>query len=152
MKRHYIALFTMGLLVLVGCNDTKSPPGGPGATGSNQRSTALRVGAPENTFQLDLPNLETTLKQGETKTITIGIMRGKNFDQDVKVEFSEPPKGVKVTAAHSTVKASDKDVQVTIEAAPDAALGEHAITVSGTPAREGAKTSAQFKIDVKKGS
>jgi uncharacterized membrane protein len=99
---------------------------------------------------IDVPNLETTLKQGETKTITIGIERGKNFDQDVKLEFANLPPGVKVEPMNPTIPASEKNDQIKLEAAPDAALGEHTITVTGKPAHEGAATSATLKIQVKK--
>jgi uncharacterized membrane protein len=148
MKKCLLGLLTAGVFVLVGCEEGKSPPGGPGATG--QRSTGVRFGEADNTFRLDVPNLETGIKQGESKTVSIGINRGKNFDQDVRLSFGDAPKGVKVTPASSMLKHGDKEVQVTLEAANDAALGEHMITVTGTPAREGAATSAQFKIEVKK--
>lgn len=147
MWKRYLSVLAAGSLALVGC-DSKSPPGGPGAARTNDNS--VRVSTPDNSFQLSVPMLETTVKQGEKKTVTISISRGTNFDQDVKMDFSEPPKGVKVTPADSTLKAGSKDMQVTIDAAPDAALGEHTITVTGTPAKEGAKTSATFKIQVKK--
>jgi len=108
------------------------------------------VGLADNTFKLDVPILSTSLKQGETKTITISLSRGKNFDQDVKLEFSGAPEGVKVTPNENSIKHSDKEVQVKIEAAKEAALGEHTITVTGTPAKDGAKGTATFKIEVKK--
>ena len=149
MKKSYLALLTTGLVLLVGCENGKSPPGGPGAT-NRQQSTGIRVTQPENTFQLDVPNLETDIKQGESKTIKISISRGKDFDQDVKLEFAGAPKGLKVTAAESMLKASEKEVQVKLEAAADAPLGEHTITVTGSPARDGAKTSANFKVEVQK--
>lgn len=152
MHKLCLSLLTLVVLVATGC-DGKSPPGGPGATGTasgTARGTGITLGQPDNTFSLDVPNLETDLKQGEKKTITIGIVRGKNFDQDVKLDFGDAPPGVKVSAVSQEIKAGEKNVQVTLEVAKDAALGEHQITVTGTPAREGAKTSAKFQIEVKK--
>jgi uncharacterized membrane protein len=140
------------ILAALGC-EAKSPPGGPGATSrgaDTSHSSIPMVGQPDNTFKLDVPALATSLKQGETKTITLSISRGKNFDQDVKLEFSDAPQGVKVTPTENSIKHGDKEVQVKLEAAKDAALGEHTITVTGLPAKEGAKTSVTFKIDVKK--
>jgi uncharacterized membrane protein len=143
MKKLYAVMVVALLLGGIGC-DSKSTPGGPGAT--NPNGPALTT--PENAFELDPPKTETNLKQGETKTITVSISRGKKFDQDVKLDFSGAPKGVKVTAASPEIKANIKDVQVTIEAAKDATLGEHTITVNGTPAKEGPKASKTFKIQV----
>jgi uncharacterized membrane protein len=157
MKRLWVVL-GLGLALFVGC-ENKSTPGGPGATrsatspsGSASRSSTANpvAGTPEHTFRLEAPALATSLKQGESKTIKISISRGKNFAQDVKLAFTGAPMGVKVTPAEHDLKASANDVQVTIEAAKDAALGEHTITVTGTPTKEGAETSMTFKIDVKK--
>jgi uncharacterized membrane protein len=136
-------------MLTTGCNNGKSPPGGPGA--SNAKTGPMgALTLPENAFRLDPPNLATSIKQGESKNIRIGIDRGKNFDQDVKMEFAGAPKGVTVKPAGNELKAGDKEMVVTVDAAKDAALGEHAIAITGTPAKDGAKTSTSFKIDVKK--
>ena len=146
MKRVLVVGFVAVLAGALGCNG-QSTPGGPGATGSN-RGPALTQA--DNTFKLNVPNLETDIEQGESKTITIGINRGTNFNQDVKLEFSGAPDKVKVTPASSEIKASQKEVQVTLEAAKDAALGEFEVTVNGTPAKEGTKATSKFKVQVKK--
>lgn len=157
MKR-FCAVLGLGLALFVGC-ENKSTPGGPGASrpasspsGSPSRSSTANpiAGTPENTFRIEAPGIATSLKQGESKTIKISISRGKNFAQDVKLAFNGAPMGVKITPADNELRASANDVQVTIEAAKDAALGEHSITVTGTPTKEGAETSTTFKIDVKK--
>jgi uncharacterized membrane protein len=106
------------------------------------------VSTPDNAFELKLPG-STGINQGETKTVTVSISRGKNFDQDVKLDFSGAPTGVKVTSANSSLKASEKSVDVTIAAAADASLGEHTIKVTGTPGT-GSGTSGEFKINIKK--
>jgi uncharacterized membrane protein len=144
MKKLFTLMAAALLLGNVGCN-TESTPGGPGATRPSDRP-ALTQG--DNTFTLDVPNTETDLKQGETKTITLGINRGTNFKQDVKLKFSGEPNGVKVTAMGSEIKADAKNTQVTIEAAKDAALGEHTITVTGTPAKEGPPATSKFQIQI----
>jgi uncharacterized membrane protein len=141
-----VACAIMSLIALSGCQD-KSVPGGPGATGSNRDSNLTTA---DNTFRLDAPNLGTDIKQGETKTIKLGINRGKNFDQDVRLDFGTPPQGVKITPESNTFKASEKEVTLTVAAEKDAALGEHVITVTGTPAREGKTGTTTFKINVKK--
>src|SRR5262245_44700513 len=137
MKRYlYVAM--AGLLLLAGC-ESRSPLGGPGATNPNNENTRVRT--PENTFRLTAPAMETNIKQGESKTITIGITRGTDFDQDVKLEFSDPPKGMKIKADDSTLKAGAKEMHVKIDAAADAALGDHTVTVTGTPNKQGAATT-----------
>jgi hypothetical protein len=152
MKTIFMSVMVLGIAGLVGC-DGKSTPGGPGATktdASGRVTTKSTVGTADNAFRLDPPNLETNIKQGEIKSITIGIDRGKNFDQDVKVEFGEMPKGLKFTPANPTLKAGDKDVKISVEAAKDAALGNHTVNVTGTPAKEGAKANTTLKFEVKK--
>jgi hypothetical protein len=57
---------------------------------------------------------------------------------------------VTVDPASATIKASEKDAKVTLKAANDAALGQHSITVTATPARSGDKTTAPLKIEVVK--
>lgn len=149
MKGLSAALLMAGVLAVVGC-ETKNTPGGPGAGASKTPNNPSGAGmtTPDSAFRLDAPNLETNIKQGEKKTITIGISRGKNFDQDVALTFSEPPKGVKITPA-GDLKASAKDVQVNIEADKDAALGKHTVTVTGTP-KTGDKATTELKIEVQK--
>jgi uncharacterized membrane protein len=107
------------------------------------------MGTAENTFKLEVPALATTIHQGEAKEVKVSISRGKNFSQDVKLTFSGAPTGVKVTPEADEIKAGATDVKVKVEAAKDAALGEHTIKVTGKP-KEGAETSLDLKIDVKK--
>jgi uncharacterized membrane protein len=146
MRRQLVAL-TLGLAFVVGCNS--SEPGGPGAGGKKPV-----VGQGDNTFKLNAPTTETSVKQGESATVKIDISRGTNFDQDVKLEFSDTtPKGITLSPATSNIRASDKEgTTITIDAAKDAAVGHHTITVWGTPTREGSKTSVNLKVEVKPAS
>jgi len=166
--------------LVLGCGENKSPPGGPGAkpgmkpgtttgtttggtttggtTGTNTRpgdttgtGTHGTSSKPEDTFKITVPSGTTSINQGESKTITIGIDRAKNFDQDVALQFSEMPKGVTMTPASGSIPASEKNTKVTLMASPDAALGEHTVTVTASP-KSGAKTTATFTIKVNKAS
>jgi uncharacterized membrane protein len=148
MRFHLSLLSTVGLIVLVGCNE--SPPGGPGAAQNTSRASRVGLTTPAETFRLEAPTLATSIKQGESKTVTIKVTRGKNFEQDLNLDFSEAPHGVKVTPKSHTLKASDSEDEVTIEAAKDAALGKHTITITGKPATSGASTSVTLDIEVKK--
>jgi len=138
----------------LGCNETH--PGGPNAnkprdektTGERTRETT-GIGTPDNTFKISLPTFETGLKQGEKKSVRISISRGKNFDQDVKLDFGKLPTGITVTPTMPTIKHGENDVEVNFEAAKDAALGDHTVNVTATP-KDGAATSGEMKIGVKK--
>src|SRR5689334_4981788 len=153
MKTLCKILVPVALAGVLGCGET-TKPGGPGAATPKAAKTAGEkakeaVGAvPERAFELKLPG-STSVSQGESKTVHVGISRGKNFDQDVKLSFDGVPPGVKLTPASPTLKAGDKSEDVTVAAAKDAALGDHTIKVTGTPAT-GAATSGEFKVTVKK--
>src|SRR5262249_24199816 len=138
----------VGFAALVGCNE--SPLGGPKATQNTGHAAKSGLTTPEETFRLEAPATATSIKQGESKTVTVRMSRGKNFAQDVHLEFGDAPQGVTVTPASRTVKASASELQVTVEAAKNAAVGKHTITVTGKPAQSGAATTVTFDIDVKK--
>jgi uncharacterized membrane protein len=145
MKRTTLGLFVAGALAIVGC-ENKSPPGGPGAVKPD--GTTPRVTTPENSFRISVPSVD--LKQGESKTVAVTITRGTNFDQDVKLEVASPPQGVTVKFDDAMLKAGAKEVHMTVDAANDAALGEHKVNLTATPARSGPATSTEFKVEVKK--
>jgi len=145
MKRAFVGLLAAGILVISGCYE-KSPPGGPGVARTNNTNPV--VGTPDDTFRISVPPAD--LKQGETKTVAIGISRGTNFDQDVRLGIADAPQGVAIKFAEPLLRASDKEAHVTIEATKDAALGEHKVKLTATPTRSGDPTSADLKIEVKK--
>ena len=92
--------------------------------------------------------------KSEDKTFKVSkdvkvVRTGGKDKEDVKLTF-EAPKGIKVEPNPLTVKASDKEeasVKVTVD--KEAALGEHEIKVTGTPAK-GKETSVSFKVEVVK--
>jgi hypothetical protein len=89
---------------------------------------------PENTFRLDAPNLSTSIKQGETKVVTIGITRSTNFDQDVTLRFEDLPKGITIDPAEPMIKHGEKEVKLSVTAAADAAVNDFSIKMIGHPA------------------
>jgi uncharacterized membrane protein len=152
MKKLFTSLALLSLVSLVGCGGPSgtgvtNKVGGPGAKGDTDRSGSV-VGQKDNTFSLDTPNLETNIKQGESKVIEIGISRGTNFDQDVTLSFADVPKGVSLDPSSPVLKKSEKNVKVTVKAADDAAIGHHVIKVTGKPA-SGPEASNTFKLEVK---
>jgi uncharacterized membrane protein len=148
MKYTSIALMGIAAFMLVGCGSQKSEPGGPGVQRDNTGNA--HVAQSDNTFRIAVPHAATHIKQGQSMTIPITIDRGKNFHQDLKLEFKGAPQGVKIEPATTMVKGDTKEVNVKIEADPTAPLGESRITVTGVPMREGAPTSTDFAVDVDK--
>jgi uncharacterized membrane protein len=145
-----LALVAAGLIALVGCN--KSTTGGPGADKDKKSKTdraADAVRQPEDTFNLKVPTLATRIKPGEAREVTIGISRGKNFDQDVSLKFEGLPTGVTVEPAEPAIKHGDKEAKVTFKAADDAALGDFTVKVTGHPQKGGDATS-EMKLTVQK--
>lgn len=123
---------------------TDSTNENPAAPGTDANPIA---GDPENTFRLDAPNLATTIKQGETKIVTIGISRSENFDQDVKLIFAELPKGVTIEPAEPIIKKGEKEVKFDVTATADAALNDFTIKMTGHPAT-GKDATNEFKLTV----
>jgi uncharacterized membrane protein len=129
MKNLFVALCMLSLVTLTGCKPGTS--GGPGATGTGAGNNVKQA---DNSFSLSVPKTSTTLKQGETKTIDIGIDRGKNFGEDVALKIGDLPNGVMVEPAAPVIKTGDKEAKLTVKAADDAALGDFNIKVTGHPA------------------
>ena len=134
MKR----LFTIGLALVIctslGCSST-STTGGDAAGKS---------------FKLNGPATATTIKQGTTQTIELSLSRDKEFKEDVTLK-AEAPKGLTATVKQGTVKASeDIKPQIEVKADKDAAIGEHTIKITGTPAK-GSNATTEFKVKVEKG-
>lgn len=169
MRRFIAGVLTA--VALVGCD--QGTPGGPGvkpmgttetttttttphdgtvttpeATTTTETTTTPEkpmVGTADDTFTLSMPTLSTSLKQGETKSVTVGITRGKNFDQDVTLKLADLPQGVTIEPAEPTIKHGESEATLSVKAADDAALGDFTINVVGHPA-EGA--DAQNKLTV----
>lgn len=143
MKSLIIPAFMGILIVLTGCN--KSTSGGPGAV--EPPPSQREVGENENTFTLDAPATTTDLVQGETKLITIGIERETNFNQDVAIRFENMPLGVDTEPARPVIEHGATEVEFTLRAASDAALGDFVAQIVGHPGT-GADAVVDFKIAV----
>lgn len=147
MRQVVICLMVLCSALLAGCN--QGTPGGPGATASSDSDKKTEIIQADDTFNLSSSLLPTSIKQGERLSTSIGIKRGKNFDEDVALTFANVPTGVKLEPSKVTIKHGDSDVKLTLEASNDAALGDFTITVTGHPAK-GADASIEYKISVAK--
>jgi len=145
MKSSFAGLVVMALVAFTGCN--RGTPGGPGATDATPKKPAF--GQADDTFNLSVPYMSTSLKQGETKAVSISIKRGKNFDEDVTLKFADVPKGVTLDPASPVIKHGDTEAKLTLKAADDASLGDFTIKVTGHPTK-GGDSSNEFKITVDK--
>jgi len=141
---------TLALLVAIGC-DKKGTTGGPGVSGTNNsgtgNATTTTVSESRQTFNVTVPSTATTIKQGESKTVTIGVSRGRDFDQAVALKFNDLPAGVTVDPPNAAIKSGDKETSLGIAAAATAAPGDYVIKVVAQPATGDAST-ADLKIKV----
>jgi len=143
MKNFFVISLLGALAILVGCNQDTS--GGPGATTPPSKKPML--GQTEDTFSLAAPS--TKLNQGETKIVSVGIKRGKNFSEDVSLKLADLPTGVTFDPASALIKHGDTDAKITLQAAADAALGDFTAKLTGHPTK-GADAVAEMKISVAK--
>lgn len=150
MKRTFAGLVVVALVVFTGCNGAGTP-GGPGATDTNAKPPLY--GQADNTFELSVPSSlplrSTTLKQGETTKVLIGIKRGKNFDQDVTLSFEGLPSGVTVDPVSPVIKAGETEANLVLTTAGDASLGDFTVKVKGHPTK-GSDAMSEFKVAVVK--
>jgi uncharacterized membrane protein len=145
VKRRLTVLLATALVALAGCD--RGTSGGPGVTNPPHKQPAN--GEADDTFNLSMPLMSTTLHQGESKEVAVGIKRGKNFDEDVTLKFAEGPQGVTIDSTNHVIKHGDTELKVTLKAQEDASLGNFTINVTGHPAK-GADATSQLKITVAK--
>jgi uncharacterized membrane protein len=145
MTRSFAGLLVMALVAMTGCD--RGTTGGPGVTNPPHKQPVY--GEADDTFNLSMPLMSTTLHQGESKEVAVGIKRGKNFDEDVTLKFADGPKGVTFDSANPVIKHGDTEVKLTFKAADDASLGDFTLKVTGHPTK-GADASSDFKITVAK--
>lgn len=173
MRKSVMGLLASGLVIACGC--TQGTPGGPGVKTqpTTQSQTTYKptvddsrkpvvddsrapvvdnarkpvVDDSRETFTLRTPVLSTSLKQGETKSASITISRGKDFQDDVNLTFSGIPAGVTFDPATATLKHGDKEQKINISASDDAALGDFTIKVLGHPS-SGPDATNEFKLNI----
>ena len=141
----------LALAALVGCSGgitgtSEKHVGGPGATGTTGKAPA--VGEADNTFELKTSSV--SLKQGEAKDSRIDISRGKNFDKDVALKFTDVPKGVEIKPDNAVIKHGDTGIVLNFKAKDDAAVGDFEVKVTGHPTEgKDAATIQKIKVSAK---
>ena len=163
--KQVLLLAAAGLIVTAGCN--QGTTGGPGAvpprseeskvtTTTNDgmtkttvtKETEATADADEHTFTVDVPNTETDLKRGESKSINIGVDRGDKMEsQDITLKFTNLPAGVTVEPANPTVKAGMDEAPIIIAAKTDAMPGDFTVHVEAS-AGSGPPATNEFKISI----
>ncbi len=143
MKKRFAGLTVLTLAALGGC--TQGTPGGVGTTNATAKRPVY--GQAEETFNLSVPLMSSTLQQGAEAEAIVGIKRGKNFGEDVALQFADVPPGVTIASKDSTIKHGDTDAKITFKATDDAQLGDFKIKVIGHPAK-GGDAQVEFKLTV----
>jgi sporulation protein YlmC with PRC-barrel domain len=140
MKSFIAGLAMMTLAALVGCS--QGTPGGPGTA-----ETQPTYGQADNTFNLSVPVMSSSLQQGEQTEATVGIKRAKNFDEDVALKFTNVPQGVTVEPANPVIKHGDTEAKITFQAGDEALLGDFKVNVTGHPTK-GTDAQIEFKLTI----
>jgi len=129
-----VSLIVLALLVAVGCNQSNT-----GGQASQE-------------FKIAGPTVAPSIKQGTTQTVELTVNRDTNFKEAVQLKTENPPAGITAKLNHNTVKpGEDGKVSLEITADKTAPVGEHTITVTGTP-EKGNKATLPVKVKVEAAS
>ncbi len=143
MKRFFDIAVLFTVVALAGCDEGKS--GGPGMTDTTVKKPVY--GQKEDTFNLSVPMMATSLQQGATLETIVGIERATNFGQDVTLKFFELPEGVTVTPSSPIIKHGDENAKIMFSADATAKKGEYKVKVFGHP-ENGPDAEIEFKLNV----
>jgi hypothetical protein len=147
MKRSSAGLLATVMVMVAVSGCSQAVPGGPGVTSPSQKQPAY--GGADRTFNLTVPHMSTTLHQGESKEVSIGIERGKNFEEDVTLKFADGPKGVTLASANPVIMHGSTEARASLKATNDASPGDFTVKMTGHPTT-GADATNEFKITVVK--
>jgi hypothetical protein len=136
-------LCVIALAPILGCN--QGTTGGPGVSDSKVNKSV--TGRSDDTFNLSVPLVQTSVQQGNKTEGIIGINRAKNFDGDVTLEFKNLPAGVTIQPERPMIKHGDSDTKISVIADDSAVKGEFKIDVTGHP-NKGADAKIDFRIAI----
>ena len=136
--RKFICLLCLSAVAVVGCNNTTTTSG----TRVSPTSGETLVKKLTLTAAKD-----QTISRNGTDKITITVKR-ENFNDPVSVGLTGLPTGVQIAEKEMSIGSSKDSVTLTLNAAADAALGDHQVTITaeapGIP-----RNSQTFKLTVK---
>lgn len=129
-----IAVMTLGILIFAGC-DVETEPGGPGTQGRSPTTPGDddMVTNADNTFRLTVPSGEVEVDAGGSQAIKVGIERGSEFKQTVKVTVMAPADKITVSPKEITFRGDQVEAELTLTAVAAAIPGETNITLIGKP-------------------
>jgi hypothetical protein len=156
MKTLVVGALWLMLFGTVGCTESSmdKPQVVAPSEGEAQKAPVTVVakkpiaGEADRTFSLSMPFESVTLLQDEEKSILIGINRGEDFREEVEIEVLGLPQGVTLETAKPVIKQGDTGATLILKAAPDAALGDFTIKVTGHTTSSGADFSKEVKLTV----
>jgi len=143
MKSLFTGLAVMSMAITTGCS--QGTPGGPGTTDTSIKKSEF--GQTNDTFNLSVPMMASSLQQGKKADVTVGIKRAKDFDEDVSLKFSDVPKGITVEPANPVIKHGDTDAKFAFKADENTVPGEFKIKVTGHP-KKGEDAEIEFKLHI----
>jgi hypothetical protein len=139
-RAQWAAVAALSVAMATGCS--QGTPGGPGAKGK-----APAYGQAADTFNLSVPMMASSLQQGGTSNVVVGIVRGMNFDEDVALKFADLPLGVTVEPASPGIKRGETNANVAFRAGTETPVGAFKVNVTGHPTK-GGDAQADFKLDI----
>lgn len=140
MKRTFTGLVLVTLASLAGCS--QGTPGGPGTADKSPT-----YGQANDTFNLSVPAMTSSVQQGKQFETMVGIKRAKNFDEDVALKFTDMPRGVTIEPADLTIKHGDSEAKFAFKASDDAPPGDYLVKITGHPTR-GSDAQVAFKLKI----
>jgi hypothetical protein len=126
----------LGLAAVAGCSTASSNIGGS----SDNKKEQFTI----DTLHWKLP---ISVKKGNTTDTNVTITRGKDFSDTVTFKLEDTKKGLTFDPEKPEIKGSEKKIDVKIAAAKDADIGDHTITLTGTP-KSGEPAKATFTVKV----
>ncbi len=140
MKSTFAGFALVALTALAGCS--QGTPGGPGTT-----DKAPTYGQANDTFNLSVPLKTSTVQQGKQTETMIGVKRGKNFDEDISLRFTDIPPGVTIEPGSMMIKHGDSDAKFTFKAGDNAPIGDFLIKITGHPTK-GSDAEVEYKLKI----
>lgn len=138
MSHSFAGFGLLALAAVVGCGGTSHP---------GMTDEPPIVGLADDAYHLRVPVMSSALQQGRIADAIVGIQRGKSFDEEVALKFTELPRGVTIDPASPVIKRGETLAKVVFHATGDAPLGPYQVKVLGHPTK-GLDAKAEMKLTV----